>query len=90
MHETVKRVCVVAFDLNTRELDLATALLERLHNVGVLSGSVARLGFVRLIQATDDIAVDVPQYVCRTQPRHAPLTYADCVLLSPQCPLPCR
>lgn len=60
LHEGVKRVCCMAMDGGERELALASDLIERLSTSGAASPHVVEQGFQRLLAATDDLSIDVP------------------------------
>ena len=48
LHELIKRVHVLAMDLGEKEMKRASKLVARLHEEGLLSDAVARMGCSRL------------------------------------------
>ena len=60
LHELVKRVHVLAMDGGDTHMRRASQLVSHLHKQGLLSDTVAKMGFARLVEAVDDLALDVP------------------------------
>lgn len=58
-HFFVKRLVTLAMDRGHREKEAAARMLSALYP-SALSGSQVQRGFVRLVEAADDLAIDVP------------------------------
>lgn len=61
LHEFVKRLLGTCMDRTVREHELAMRLLSKMHKAGVLSSEMVQLGFYRLVEALDDLCLDVPR-----------------------------
>lgn len=61
LHEFVKRLLGSSLDHSVREHDLAIQLLSQMHKANVLPAEMVQLGFYRLVEALDDLSIDVPK-----------------------------
>ncbi|GJP39387.1 hypothetical protein CLOM_g23763 [Closterium sp. NIES-68] len=58
-HHLVKRLVTMAMDRNNREREMASQLLSALFQ-DVLPTDQVEMGFLRLLEAVDDLALDIP------------------------------
>ncbi|CAI5500818.1 unnamed protein product [Closterium sp. Naga37s-1] len=58
-HHLVKRLVTMALDRNNREREMASQLLSALFQ-DVLPTDQVEMGFLRLLEAVDDLALDIP------------------------------
>jgi hypothetical protein len=60
LHELVKRVYIMAMDGGEKEAVRASILVAHLHDVGYLPRHVLKYGLYRMLEAADDLMLDVP------------------------------